>query len=80
LLTTQPLDYVITVCDQAAETCPIFQGRARRIHWSFPDPAAVEGSGEARLQAFRQTRNALEERLRAWLGEMVALDGKGALA
>ncbi len=77
---TQPFDYVITVCDQAAETCPIFPGRAERIHWSFPDPAAVEGSNEARLQAFRQTRDAIEARLRAWLVEVAALDGKGAMA
>ncbi len=77
---TQPFDYVITVCDQAAETCPIFPGRAQRIHWSFADPAAVEGSDEERLQAFRQTRNAVEERLRAWLVEMAALDGKGKMA
>ncbi len=73
---TQPFDYVITVCDQAAETCPIFPGRARRIHWSFPDPAAVEGPDAARLRAFRQTRDAIEERLRAWLVEMAAFNAK----
>ncbi len=76
----QPFDYVITVCDQAAETCPIFPGRARRIHWSFPDPAAVKGSDEARLRAFRQTRDAIEMRLRAWLIAIATLDGKGAMA
>jgi arsenate reductase (thioredoxin) len=63
----QPFDYVITVCDQAAETCPFFPGRSERIHWSFPDPAAVTGSDDTRLQAFRQTREAIEERLKAWL-------------
>src|SRR5579859_7925909 len=76
----QPFDYVITVCDQAAETCPIFPGRAQRIHWSFPDPAVVEGTEEQRLQAFRQMRNAIEERLKAWLAEMPAADSKGAFA
>jgi arsenate reductase len=68
----QPFEYVITVCDQAAETCPIFPGRAQRIHWSFPDPAAVEGSDEQRLSAFRQTREAIEERLNSWLAEIAA--------
>jgi arsenate reductase len=65
----QPFDYVITVCDSAAETCPVFPGRARRIHWSFPDPAAVAGSDAERQAAFRQVRDAIEARLREWLAE-----------
>ena len=76
----EPFDYVITVCDQAAETCPIFPGRARRIHWSFSDPAAVEGSDDERLQAFRQTRDAIEEKLRTWLVETPAFNGKATTA
>lgn len=66
----QPFDFVITVCDDAAETCPVFPGRAQRIHWGFPDPAAVNGDEIARLQAFRQTRDAIEHRLKSWLTEM----------
>ncbi|RMF53751.1 MAG: arsenate reductase ArsC, partial [Chloroflexota bacterium] len=62
----QPFDYVITVCDAAAESCPIFPGKAERIHWSFPDPAAVEGES-AKAEAFRQVRDGLEARFRAWL-------------
>jgi arsenate reductase len=50
----QPFDYVITVCDQAAEICPIFRVRAQRIHWSFPDPAAVQGSAAEILAAFER--------------------------
>jgi arsenate reductase len=65
----QPFDYVITVCDSAAETCPVFPGRAQRIHWSFPDPATVEGSDAERRAAFREVREAIETRLRAWLAE-----------
>jgi arsenate reductase len=65
----QPFDEVITVCDQAAEVCPIFPGKAHRIHWSFPDPAAVTGSEAERLQAFRQVRDSIEARLRAWIAE-----------
>lgn len=59
---TQPFDYVITVCDDAAEACPIFPGPARRIHWSLPDPAAVQGSEDERLTAFRDVRDRLEAR------------------
>jgi arsenate reductase len=60
-------DYVITVCDQAAESCPVFPGPVRRLHWPFPDPAAVAGSREQRLEAFRAVRDGLRERVRGFL-------------
>lgn len=63
----EPFDYVITVCDNAAETCPLFPGKATRIHWSFPDPAAVEGDEAAKIASFRQVRHDIEQQLRAWL-------------
>ena len=66
----QPFDYVITVCDNAAETCPLFPGPARRIHWSFPDPAAVEGGEAERLASFRQVRDDIETQLKAWLATL----------
>lgn len=69
---SQPFDYVITVCDHAAESCPVFPGPAQRIHWGFPDPAAVEGDEATRLQAFRQIRDALEAQLRDWLAAQLA--------
>lgn len=62
-------DYVITVCDQAGERCPLFPGPARRIHWSFEDPSAATGSEVARLATFRRVRDAIRDRLRAWLAE-----------
>ncbi len=64
-----PFDYVITVCDDAAESCPVFPGLAERLHWSQPDPAAAEGSEEERLEVFREVRDALEERIETWLLE-----------
>ena len=58
-----PIDTVVTVCDRAQETCPFFPGAEETLHVSFPDPAAVDGQG--RLEAFRQTRDAIA----VWLDE-----------
>ncbi len=63
-------DHVITVCDQAAESCPVFPGAARRTHWSLPDPAAAEGAEEERYRRFVEVRDDLETRLAAWLREL----------
>ena len=60
-------DHVITVCDAAAANCPVFPGPALRTHWSLPDPAAVEGSEEKRLRAFRDIARRLEELLADFL-------------
>jgi arsenate reductase len=59
----QNFDYVLTVCDNAKESCPVFFGKTTRLHHSFNDPAAVEGSEEKRLGAFRKLR----DELRAYL-------------
>jgi arsenate reductase len=59
----QDFDYVITVCDNAKESCPVFPVKTRRIHWSIEDPAAVKGSEEERLSAFRRVREELRARL-----------------
>ena len=58
-----PFDYVITVCDSAAEACPVFPGGGKRLHWSFADPAAVTGTEELRLEAFRATVRAMRDRI-----------------
>jgi arsenate reductase (thioredoxin) len=58
-----PFDYVITVCDNANETCPIFPGPAKRIHWSFDDPAAMQGSDEQVMDGFRRVRNEIRSKL-----------------
>ena len=60
-------DYVITVCDNANERCPVFPGSVKRIHWSFEDPAAAIGSQAARLDVFRRVRDQIRERLRRTL-------------
>lgn len=62
----QSFDYVITVCDNQRETCPVFPGNPSRIHWSFSDPAAVE-SDVAREQAFRSTAAQLKTMIRFFL-------------
>lgn len=55
----QKFDYVITVCDNAKESCPVFFGAAKRLHESFDDPAALNGSEEERLALFRRVRGEL---------------------
>jgi arsenate reductase len=59
----QRFDLVITVCDDAAESCPVFLGARQRLHWSFPDPSAVHGPDAIRLDAFRTVRDAIRQRI-----------------
>ncbi|MBW6474681.1 MAG: arsenate reductase ArsC [Anaerolineaceae bacterium] len=66
----QEFDYVITVCDHAAEVCPIFPGPAKRIHWSFPDPAAIEGDHQEKLATFVQVRDDIKAHFEHWLAEL----------
>ena len=63
----QHFDYVITVCDNANESCPVFPGDTERIHWSVPDPALVEGDETERLTAFRHVRDDLAETFRDFI-------------
>jgi arsenate reductase (thioredoxin) len=62
-----PFDYVITVCDYAAQRCPTFPGIAKRIHWSIEDPVVI-GDDEAQLEAFRVARNVLKTRIEKFIG------------
>ncbi len=57
------VDLVVTLC--AEEVCPVFLGKARRLHWPLPDPAAAEGTGEERLARFREVRDELMRRIEA---------------
>lgn len=64
----QPFDYVLTVCDNARESCPIFPGGAVTIHRNFEDPAALEASDEDRLALFRRVRDQMRSYLRGFPG------------
>lgn len=59
----QPFDEVITVCDTAAETCPIFPGASHHRHWSFEDPSKAQGSQEEQLAVYRRVRDAIRARI-----------------
>jgi thioredoxin type arsenate reductase len=60
----QEFDYVVTVCDNARESCPVFPGAPEKIHWSIADPAAVEGDEATRSRAFRIASDELMTRIR----------------
>lgn len=63
----QDWDAVITVCDAANESCPIFPGARRRLHWSFPDPSRATGDEAAQLAVYRSVRDAIRDRVTAFL-------------
>ena len=64
----EPFEYVVTVCDDANEACPVFPGAKNRLHWSFEDPSLAEGEGEERLEVFRRVRGEIRARVE---GELV---------
>ena len=63
----EKFDYVITVCDNARQRCPVFPGKTERIHWSFDDPAKAEGDEKNVLAVFRRVRDEIESRLREFI-------------
>jgi len=67
----QEFDYVITVCDNANEACPIFPGKTKRLHWPFDDPAGVAGSVEERKAAFRKVRDQIRAKIRDWVADTI---------
>ncbi|MCL4559813.1 MAG: arsenate reductase ArsC [Chloroflexi bacterium] len=61
---------LITVCDQAEKNCPsAWPGIINKEHWSFEDPAAFEGSDEAKLEKFREIRDQIDQKVRSWVDE-----------
>jgi arsenate reductase len=63
-------DYVITVCDNANQQCPMFSGTSRRIHWSIEDPAAVAGSEAEQLTVFQRVRDELRDKLQEFAAQV----------
>ena len=63
-------DVVVTVCDDAAENCPIWLGKGKRVHLGFPDPAKAEGTDEEVLAVFRSVRDAIAKKVPEVLGQM----------
>ena len=72
----QSFDYVITVCDQARQSCPVFPGAHESLHWGYDDPAAAEGSDEERLVVFRRVLTLIGERISLF----IPLTGREAVA
>ena len=67
--------YVITVCDEAsAERCPIFAGVATRLHWSFPDPSALAGSQDQKMDRVREIRDLIRAKVAEWCKETCSLE------
>ncbi|HAF61890.1 MAG TPA: low molecular weight phosphatase family protein [Anaerolineaceae bacterium] len=63
-------DYIITVCSDAEERCPVFPGSGIRLHWSFEDPAVFEGDSQAKLDKFREIRDQIDATIQNWLHEL----------
>jgi arsenate reductase (thioredoxin) len=73
-LVEKPWDYVVTVCDAANETCPVFPKKSSRLHWSFEDPSQAAGSDEQRLEVFRRVRDQIRRRITDWVRSQQAGD------
>jgi len=72
----QRFDYVITVCDRAKESCPVFPGSAIMLHWGLDDPSEVEGSDQAKIVAFRRTMTEVSARLRPLIDDALRRSGR----
>lgn len=73
----QPFDYVITVCDSARQSCPVFPGGGERIHWDVEDPLYAELRGESTVQALREARDELRSRIEGFLRTVSGGDSPG---
>jgi len=69
---SEPFDFVITVCDNAAANCPVFTGAGEKLHWPFDDPDGVEGTDDEVMAEFRRVRDEIGKKVHAWLKAGVA--------
>ncbi len=76
----QHFDYVITVCDRARETCPVFPGSENTLHWGLDDPSEVEGSDDEKLAAFQRTQMEVSARLRPFIEVALRAAGRARRA
>jgi len=67
----QQFDYVVTVCDNARQKCPIFPGKYKQIHWNLEDPAKVQGTDEEVMKAFGKTRDTIKQNVNNFIAENV---------
>jgi arsenate reductase (thioredoxin) len=72
----QAFDYVITVCDKANEQCPMFPGNTKRIHWSFEDPAAIQGDNALKIEVFRRVRDEIRDRLSLFVANVTSEESR----
>ena len=63
-------DYLITVCGNADDRCPIFPGMGTRLHWPFEDPAVFTGSEEEKITLFRTVRDQIKRKIQTWLDDV----------
>lgn len=71
----EPFDYVITVCDDANEACPVFPNARQRLHWSFPDPSQATGTSDERVAVFRAVRDAVKARVAQLVASTEQIEG-----
>ena len=71
-LNAPPFDYIITVCDDAKERCPIFPGSGKRNHWTFEDPVRFINSEKQQLAKFREVRDLINVQIQSWLNELAS--------
>jgi arsenate reductase len=65
----QPFDLVVTVCDNARESCPVFPGAVETLHWPFDDPADATGTDDEKLTVFRHVRDQIRDRIQSYLNQ-----------
>jgi arsenate reductase len=77
-LAGQDFDLVITVCDRASRSCPVFAGDTRRLHWPFDDPAGRGRTPEEELRAFRRVRDQIQRRIETSLAQLLETCGQAS--